>query len=173
MTANNHNLKKVVIFLTLFAVISVTGCAGNYTEPAGMNTSETEEADARTGNAPDSSQPIENLSFYMNDSQRYESKASYNGQTEKYAIVQRFYVEDFVWVGNSGVPTMAVTYRDQGENVTQIFELQSSEIDVIYIQKHKVTEVITVRPAYTPMVTGYNIINYDNNGTNPYYRPYP
>ena len=174
MTDKKFTPRKAFIFLTLCLVISVTGCVGNHSEPRDMETSEKETTTVGLDNAPDSSQPIENLSFYLNDSQRFESRAIYD-QTEKDAIVQRFYVIDFAWVGGGSsysCPSIAITYRDQGEDVTQIFELQASEMDKLYFQKNKVAEIVTVRPAYSPICTSYNNINYDENGTNPRYRPY-
>jgi hypothetical protein len=161
------SLAKRAIFLSLlmFLVMISAGCTGN-TSPG---TNETME---KTNATIDNSQQIQNLSFYLNDSQSFEGSTIYM-KTKTDALIKRFYVVDYEWVGEDqyGDPSIAFTFRDNGENVTKVFQMAEMGLNQIDLQKGQVVEIGIITPDYARLAT-CTIIEYDQNGTNPSYRPY-
>lgn len=158
--------KVLTLILILSAIISATGCEGNYPETADKN--ETEGA-AIVANA---TLPIRDLSFYMNDSECFETETYDAGLVTR--EIRRMYIEDISYVGTGGEesnPQAAITFKDRGVSVTKIFSMDNSRLNRMDFAKGSVVELRISWPKLA-LCNSATIIEFDDNGTNPHYRPY-
>jgi hypothetical protein len=159
-------MRTLLLFAVLSLVCTTLGCAENKAATATENISTVNTA------TPENYPPLQNLSFYMNDSEYFST-----GETDEYNhdfSVRRFYVEDLAWVGSGGrydVPAIALTFKNKGESVTKVFRLHAETLEQMDFAKGRVLEL---RLAFSKSnyCESCTLIEYDRNGTNPHRRPY-
>lgn len=115
-------------------------------------------------------QPIENLSFYLNESQNLEIKRCVDGQETGVAYyLKRMYIEEIGWpgVGNRNpISSIALTFRDRGITPIKIYLIRMEDISDVEVSEKRVIEIETEDNCF---IQKSRIIIFDENGENPQY----
>jgi len=150
-------LKRQLVILILFilSVLTCSGCAAQIPQTeAGPGTTATNQATV----AP--SEPVENLSFYLN-----ESQCTDNGQ------FRRFYLLKMEGVGcTDSITVIALTYRDHGHDMKELFTVDPAHFSTSVFEEGTVIELEFYPNSGYNQIIGVKIIDFAPDGKNYSYR---
>lgn len=108
------------------------------------------------------SEPVKDLSFYLNESQRTD-----NGQLRRFYLIR---IQGMGCTDKYSAPVIALTYRDHGHNVTELFSVSSSRFSQSVFEEGTVIELEFDQNEHYNEIMGVNIIDFAPDGRNYTYR---